>query len=503
MFILSALNNFFCCIWADWDRGLGRRKRFRFGDGRPNSDHSRHVFLRGFPRLPRWLLMSGSLVFVQSDCLAVPSFARQMNMQCIACHTEFPMLTAFGRQFKLSGYTMSTGQADLPPLAVMLMPSFTYTRAGQEGGAAPSFGNNNNYAMTQASIFYAGRLFGPYATKWFGADASSVLNKIGIFSQTTYDGVGKAWSWDNTEVRYADVGTIAGQGATYGLYLNNNPSFQDPWNSTPAWSFPFSRSGLAPGPAAATLIEGSLAQQVGGVGAYTMLSNTWYLDVGAYHTLGAHLQKSLGVDPAGETQVPGVAPYWRVAREQPIGPGLWELGTFGLAAATNPGRDGSASKDHIVDFGVDSEYQASAGQHDFTALLSGVYERRTWNASQSLGLTANATGALHTYKATVGDLYDKTYGLTVQYFSITGDNDPQQYPDSTTGSPNSNGIVIQANYLPFNKGTGPSLWPRSTVKFSVQYVIYNRFDGSTTNIDGAGRTAQDNNTLYLQAWLAF
>ena len=456
-------------------------------------------FLAGW----RWPLIAGMLGLSQSDCLAVPSFARQMNISCIACHTEFPLLTAFGRQFKLSGYAMSTDQTDLPPVAIMLMPSFTRTTAGQEGGAAPGFGNNNNYAMTQASIFYAGRLFGPYATKWFGADASSVLNKIGIFSQTTYDGVEKAWAWDNLEVRFADAGTIAGHAATYGFYVNNNPAFQDPWNSTPAWGFPYSGSGLAPGPAAATLIADGLGQTVGGVGAYTMLSNTWYLDFGAYHTLGTHLQKSLGVDPAGETQVPGLAPYWRLAHEQPLGPGLWEIGTFGLAAATNPGRDASAGKDRIVDFGVDSQYQASVGLHDFSALLSGVYERRTWNAGRSLGLTANATGALHTYKATLGDLYDKTYGLTTQYFSITGNNDPLLYPDSTTGSPNSNGFVIQASYLPFNKGTGPAFWPRSSVKLSLQYVIYNRFDGSTGNVDGAGRSAKDNDTLYLQAWLVF
>jgi len=34
-------------------------------------------------------------------------------------------------------------------------------------------------------------------------------------------------------------------------------------------------------------------------------------------------------------------------------------------------------------------------------------------------------------------------------------------------------------------------------------VIYNRFNGSQRNYDGAGRNASDNNTLYLQAWLAF
>ena len=38
--------------------------------------------------------------------LAVPSFARQTGMNCVACHTSFPELTPFGREFKLNGYTL-------------------------------------------------------------------------------------------------------------------------------------------------------------------------------------------------------------------------------------------------------------------------------------------------------------------------------------------------------------------------------------------------------------
>jgi len=75
------------------------------------------------------------------------------SLQCTACHTEFPVLNQFGRQFKLSGYTAA---ADTPfnflPLAVMLQPSFTNTQKAQQGGAAPGFGDNNNGALTQASI---------------------------------------------------------------------------------------------------------------------------------------------------------------------------------------------------------------------------------------------------------------------------------------------------------------------------------------------------------------
>jgi hypothetical protein len=450
------------------------------------------------------LLIAAALLLSPSTGRALPSFARQLNMQCIMCHTEYPVLNQFGRQFKLTGYTLAADDAaPFPPFAIMVQPSFTHTQKSQEGGAAPGFGDNNNWAVTQLSVFFAGRLFGPYAADLFGKDAATFANKFGVFSQMTYDGVGKTWSWDNTELRFADTGTIAGKDAVYGFYLNNNPMLQDPWNSTPAWGYPFTGSGLAPGPAAATLIDGRVSGQVGGAGAYLWLDSTYYFDVGAYRTLGAHLQSALGVDPTGETQITGMAPYWRFAMEKMIGDARWEFGTFGMAADTYPGRDFSAGKDRIVDLGLDSQYQLSSGTSDLTATLSWIHEHQTWNASSALENTSNAADTLQSAKATVHYLYDKTYGATVQYFIIDGSSDPLLYPDSQTGSPNSDGFTLQFNYLPFNKGGGPAFWPRSNVKLSLQYTIYNRFDGARTNYDGAGANARDNNTLYLEAWIVF
>ena len=448
--------------------------------------------------------MAAALLLAPSTGRALPSFARQLNVQCIMCHTEYPVLNQFGRQFKLTGYTLAADDAaPFPPFAVMLQPSFTHTEKGQADGAAPGFGGNNNWAVTQLSVFYAGRLFGPYAADLFGKDAAAFLNKFGLFSQVTYDGVGKTWSWDNTELRFASTGTISGQDAIYGVYLNNNPTLQDPWNSTPAWGYPFTGSGLAPAPAAATLIDGGVSQQVGGVGAYLWLASTYYFDVGGYRTLAPHLQSSLGVDPTGETQITGLAPYWRFAIEKMIGDAHWEFGTFGMAANTNPGRDSSAGTDRIVDIGLDSQYQVSSGASDLTAMVSWIHESQSWDASNALGNTSNATDSLWTAKATLNYLYDKTFGATVQYFIIEGGSDALLYPDSQTGSPNSDGVVLQLNYLPFNKGGGPAFWPRSNVKLSLQYTLYNRFDGARTNFDGGGANARDNNTLYLEAWIAF
>ncbi|MEP6811272.1 MAG: cytochrome C, partial [Chthoniobacterales bacterium] len=373
----------------------------------------------------------------------------------------------------------------------------------QPGGAAPHFGENSNFAVSQTSLFYAGRLFGPYAESIFGASAANVLNKFGVFGQVTFDGVGRVLSWDNMELRYADSTTIGDHPLTYGFFLNNNPGLQDLWNSTPAWGFPFSSSPLGPTPGAATLIDGGLSQQVVGAGAYVMLSNSVYVELAGYHTLSVPFQRAVGVAPEGETQVSGLAPYWRLAYTKALGNQSFEIGTFGIAADSYPGRNKSAGHDSTLDWGVDAQYQLAEGRHDLIATASSIYEHNSWDASRRLGNTANSTGNLWTAKANFDYLYDKTYGVAAGYFFADGKDDSALYPDNVRGNPLSDGVVLQVNYLPFNKNGGPSFWPKSNLKLSAQYIIYNRFNGARHNIDGAGRNASDNDTLYLQAWLAF
>ena len=41
------------------------------------------------------------------------------------------------------------------------------------------------------------------------------------------------------------------------------------------------------------------------------------------------------------------------------------------------------------------------------------------------------------------------------------------------------------------------------MRLFLQYVAYDRFDGSKYNYDGSGRNASDNNSLYAGVWLIF
>src|SRR5436305_10809886 len=46
---------------------------------------------------------------------AVPSYSRQTGLSCASCHYAPPELNAFGRKFKLEGYTFATDSGNQHP----------------------------------------------------------------------------------------------------------------------------------------------------------------------------------------------------------------------------------------------------------------------------------------------------------------------------------------------------------------------------------------------------
>ncbi|MDE2089243.1 MAG: cytochrome C, partial [Gammaproteobacteria bacterium] len=220
-------------------------------------------------------LLGAALSLVSMSAHAVPSFARQTGLACEVCHTIYPELTPFGRLFKLNGYTLTGLRQieeggtsplkinEVPPLSAMLQIAMTNTSKAQ-----PNTQNNDVEFPEQLSFFFAGE----------------ISPRMGSFMQITYDHQSDHFTLDNTDIRYADHTMIGGKDTIYGLTLNNNPTVEDPWNSTPAWGFPWAASDVAPTPAAATLVDGTLAQNVAGLGGYTLWDNQWYGDVTLYRS---------------------------------------------------------------------------------------------------------------------------------------------------------------------------------------------------------------------------
>ncbi len=149
------------------------------------------------------------------------------------------------------------------PLSVMVDVSFTSTKSPIAAT------QNGSFELPQdISLFLAGA--------W--------TSHVGSFMQTTYSAQKDHFTSDNTDIRYANTTKLSGKEFLYGFDLNNNPTVEDLWNSTPAWGYPWVASDWAPTPAAAPIIQGHLAQDVAGVGAFGMWNNHLYMDVAGYRS---------------------------------------------------------------------------------------------------------------------------------------------------------------------------------------------------------------------------
>jgi len=418
---------------------------------------------------------------------AVPSFADQTGQPCAACHVGAfgPQLKPFGREFKLYGYVSTDGTPHGPPVSMTIQSSFTHTNADQPGGAAHWFAPNDNPALDQASIYLAGR-WAPH---------------LGSFVQITYDGVARTAGLDNTDIRYAKDGNLWDRDLVWGIDVNNAPTVEDLWNSTPIWGFPYNRSKLAPTQLAATLIDGALAHNVVGAGAYTLLDDTVYLHVALYGGLSRDTRNDLGEVPlAGTNTLVGAIPYWRLALQRSFdGDRQYaQIGTYGLHASLYPGGDGSAGRtDSFTDIAFDANYQwifdtKSVVSDMISAHATWIHEDQRLSASNVHG-GANRNGNLDTGRADISYSIGATWTPSVQYFQTSGAPNPMYFA-VPSAVPNSAGFVGEIAFVPWGKPD--STWKAGNIRLSVQYVAYTRFNGSTNH-------ASDNNALFLSLWTAF
>jgi hypothetical protein len=438
---------------------------------------------------------------------ALPSFARQTGESCASCHVDFPQLTPFGRRFKLGGYTLGGGEntktykrvfgssQKVPPISFMAVAGFTHTQAPQDPGDLP-IGPNDNLVGQELSAFYGG----------------AITENLGAFVQATYSGPSPNFGWDNADVRFTKSMTIGKSDVIFGITAHNNPTVQDVWNTLPAWGFPFVGSEIAPGPSAATVIDQAFAQHVAGVGAYAFVNNMLYLEASAYKQLTPRQLKTLGVDPVDGPPglIDGVSPYFRIAAEPNWGNHWLEFGAFGFMTSVNPFAmpDVDASTfsgtDKYTDLGADAQYQYMGDDNIVTLRAVYVNERQKRDASVANGLSANSTDTLNTFRAQASLAHNKDNRivLTGGYFNTWGSSDSILYGDNaTTFSPDSDGWIAELAYIPFGTSSSP-LWPWFNARVGLQYVWYNKFNGASTNYDGKGTNASDNNTLFAYLWVA-
>lgn len=439
-------------------------------------------------------LAAAALLYLSFNgaALAVPSYARQTGQECAACHVGSfgPQLTPYGIKFKIGGYTETDGAGTKIPLSAMLVQSFTHTSRDATEAPAKHFDPNDNFSLQELSAFIAGG---------FGSH-------VGSFAQFTWSEPDRKFAFDNIDLRLTQSMQLAGRDAVFGVSLNNNPTVQDPFNTTPSWRFPYLGSELAIAPAASPIIAGGQEMQAVGTTAYAFFDNQWYAEAGAYVPLSSGTLEAMNIEPGDE--ISGAAPYWRLAYFRDLHKQAFSVGVFGFHPSILPGRiDGPSDK--YDDIGVDASYQfLGTREHVFAFNGSFIHEARHFDASFPAGAVSSQDGSLDSINLSGSYHYQKTYGLTLGYFDTEGNHDDALYntgePDigSINGSPDSRGFTVQADWTPLGKEDS---WgaPWANLRLGLQYTAYTRFNGASSNYDGFGCDPGDNNTLFTFLWLAF
>jgi hypothetical protein len=459
-------------------------------------------------RLLQVIALAGvGLGFGGQPAEAVPSFAGQTGQPCSTCHVGGfgPQLTPFGRAFKIEGYTQQGGDGwqAKNPLSVMMLSSFSATRKDlPQGQQTRHFGVNNNVAIDQISVFLAGR----------------VSDHSGGFAQFTYSPIDGSVVLDQVDLRpYVTTVSLGGKDLVLGMTVNNSPTVQDTYTSTPAWGFPYVASALAPSPAAGPVLSGAFAQNTIGYTAYAWYDRSLYVEGGVYQTMTPWLMARVG-SGYGPGAASGVMPYLRAAYEWNWNGQSAHIGAIFLQSNVNPAvanrmADGSNGHDQYTDFAVDGSYMW-LGDGTNTVTLQGIYTHESQHLAGSAAAANLASGTsygnnyqLNQSRVEVSYWYKNTYGATLGWQSTWGNANPVLYQPgpvggSNNGKPNSNAFMAELDWVPFGKMDS---WaqPLANLKLGAQFTAYTKFNGAGRNYDGSGRSAAANDTIFLFAWLMF
>ena len=497
--------------------------------------------------LPATFLMIG-------NARATPAFARQTGLACSACHTVFPELTPMGRRFKLGGYTLT----NKPPLVQLFNDNLPAGATGQPPQKQLTLSDIPLTAFVQATTTYwaapppPGGVGGTYHQP-AGAETQNnetlfpqqlslaftgaVTDHIGAWLQLTYFQQTGTFGIDTWEVRYADQ--TANKNWLWGVLFNNTVTMQDVYNTGGASGLPQTAFGIPYFPVPlnlaapqAPLLLTLVATPVAGVGAYTFIYDSLYLELSGYHSAknGSGLLDNCASSPTQGIcggapalgAINGVSPYWRAAYEFDWGNQSFEVGTLGMynnyvpcttstlgvsgcaVSSVNPALSTFSTPSQYLDFGFDTQYQFIGDAHIFTINAMYLHED-SWNNAANVGtIFSNSHNTLDHFTATASYYYERQYGGMISFGATSGSKDPIAYcagaqPGGTAfggagtcnGSPNAMWETFELDYLPW-----------LNTKIFLQYQVYNRLDSAANEFLGFSNKVSDNNFLVLGLWFA-
>jgi len=456
-------------------------------------------------------LLAFSASFFSSNAYATAAFSRQTGESCATCHMQGygPWLTEYGTKFKLDGYV--AGDAAKVPTLLNNFSAEIVSSVTNVASAVPqgTYFQNSKYASNAQTnvlndwdaIYYTGR----------------VLPKVGVYFQINFTPqTSRSISLSMADMRFADHFSFEGHNVQYGITANNAPTMSDTWMTSFAWMYPYTTSSGAVAPNATPWLQQLMASPTSvGMTAYTKIDNHWYFEAGGYSNQSIAMGQGFGqaMNLGANDAIVGGAGYWRVYWDQVFGAHHIMFGSYGLTgnvapniAGQIPGQNysvattGTSSKQEV---NLDSNYSYMMDEKNMFMVMWRYTHDSIKNAAYlQTNNGVNASDALNNDMLMGMWTYEKTYNLAFAWNHQWGTADMALYNNgspitgSANGSPNSNSFLVEVDYIPFGKGKFLTD-PYFNMRLSLQYWAYTQFNGATTNYDGFGRNAGQNNTTYF------
>ncbi|MDA8156368.1 MAG: hypothetical protein M0Z52_07935 [Actinomycetota bacterium] len=447
------------------------------------------------------LLMPVLVFSVTQRAEAVPSFARQIKAPCSACHTVWPNLNQYGRQFKVNAYTDASPDWNVIkndrlnlfyvfPVSARII--FEPYQLEQDGSAPNPNPVNNSYNVNTTQIdnmqiFFASRIY-KYAGVFTSVESGSIPG--GSFS-VAVSKVAFAYPFSN--------GDTIGAVLFYGL-----PTAADPFNSFGGWDRDIASPDTEGLPW--VLNKGWTynfwdGNNLGGVIHGYFLDNRLYAAIGATRGgnvedadgVAASFMHSLPATPFGTAEGATGNPfglYGRLAWDQSLPHGSVTFGGAVYTGRENVSDTGVTTfigSTHVNRQYIDASLEqdlGDAGQHLVEAKgifgfgqETGLAPLGTFEGNLPGTLGAGDKRSFNGGAVEADYFYNRTYGVVGQYNWVNNFHvDPNDFDPART----QHTWLVGLNYLP---------WYNTKVQFIYADVKSNYLTGGTIPVaQGASET---------------
>ncbi|MGE4546735.1 MAG: hypothetical protein AB7E28_03070 [Desulfurella sp.] len=451
------------------------------------------------------LIVALSTLSFVKKARAIPSFSRQTGLSCDVCHTVFPHLTPFGRDFKLHGYTydysklikfsrnqykqQAKEEGFLPNLAVNQIPMLSLRVKSQyshmKGGSNVPSKTKFNW-VKGSSLYFAGE----------------IAPNIGTFTELTgINDEGGSLTLGGFDLALVSPNEKLGPyNLTFGLRGEDMVGFSDPTNSVGNWGALLhgfsggisSRNRFFEAFAPSPLEGGEIYAMLGG-----FTHGGLYAAFGLYHPTSGQVGKTSPsyvalTDPgSGSATFDGtsnVDEYGRLAYFFPEFDHIYtEIGTFGyfghenITASEAPG-NGEYS-DAVREYGIDGQLQYIDSHNLFEIFASFIHDRNGSFYGHDIynGQLINGSAvAANNFSINADYYYNRTYGIYAKY---------TYQHSSELKDLNVSGEAI-----------GLSWYPYQNVNLRLEEDVYNK---DNPDVAASGGSASDYDTTRVMLQYAF